>query len=90
MARKPSTKPAAPVDETKEAKFIRLGQPRIANVVLSLRRLHALGGSAYSSTEEQRNAAFRAIREEVAAAEAAMKPKEKGSTKDKASAFSFG
>jgi hypothetical protein len=89
MPKGQKTTPPPPADETKEAKFLRLGQPRIANVILSLRRLHALGGSAYNSTQEQRDAAFAAIRREVAAAEAAMKPKEKGSTADKASAFSF-
>lgn len=88
MARKPSTKPAPPENETKEEKFLRLAQPRVGAVVIGIRRLHALGGSGYASTEDQRAKIFLTLRQEIAA-EQAMKPKEKGSTADKASAFTF-
>ena len=54
-----------PANETKEQKFVRLVLRRVNKVRKSLDQIGALGGAAYSSTEQQREKIGEALRESL-------------------------
>lgn len=64
--------------ETKEERFIRIAEPRVSRACKAVSLLGNLAGSGYEYTEEQVEAMFGAVQEELDTARAAFvkKPKE--------------
>ena len=65
-------------NETKEQRFVRIAEPRVSRACKAVSRLGNLAGSGYEYTEEQVEAMFGAVQEELDTARAAFvkKPKE--------------
>jgi hypothetical protein len=77
---------AAPANESKADKFLRLAPPRVTKVMQGIQSLKKLSArSSYEYSEEQTQKMFAAIRAELDECEAAFKPKEE----KKSEGFSF-
>lgn len=61
--------------ETKEERFIRIAEPRVSRACKAVSLLGNLAGSGYEYTEEQVDAMFGAVQEELDTARAQFKKK---------------
>lgn len=73
-----------PADESKGAKFLRLGKQRTGKALKAINQLRALAGNGYESTEEQRKQVVDALQAAVTGVKEAFAGK-----KETAAAFDF-
>lgn len=71
------------MEETKQQKFVRIAEPRVTRACKAVSLLGNLAGSNYEYTEEQVNAMFGAVQQELDTARAAF------SKPDKLKKFTF-
>lgn len=71
------------MEETKQQKFVRIAEPRVTRACKAVRLLGNLASSSYEYTEEQVDAMFGAVQQELDTARAAF------SQKDKPKKFTF-
>lgn len=64
-------------NETKEQRFVRIAEPRVGRACKAVSLLGNLAGSGYEYTEEQVDAMFGAVQEELDTARAAFVKKPK-------------
>lgn len=69
MAKSTKKKSSAPADETKSAKFVRLGSARVAKALKAIDQIGNLAGPGYERTPEQVTKIFAAIDTHATAAE---------------------
>lgn len=71
------------MEETKQQKFVRIAEPRVTRACKAVRLLGNLAGSNYEYTEEQVDAMFGAVQQELDKARSAF------CKADKAKQFKF-
>lgn len=80
MAKKPSTRKAAPAGETKSGKFSRLASSRVSAAVKKIKQIGNLSGAGYERTDAQILAIRNHLVEAVNSTMARFAPKEAGKT----------
>lgn len=81
-AKKTPGRKAAPENETKSERFVRLAHPRVVKAIKAILTIGNLGSPAYERTQEQVDTITKRLREEIDALEVALDPKRKGSSKE--------
>lgn len=64
------------MEETKQQKFVRIAEPRVTRACKAISLLGNLAGSSYEYTEEQVEAMFGAVQQELDKARAAFRKRE--------------
>ena len=64
------------MEETKQQKFVRIAEPRVTRACKAVSLLGNLAGSSYEYTEEQVEAMFGAVQQELDKARAAFRKRD--------------